>query len=62
MLDVERRIDVDAGGEQLLDILVALGVAAARRIGVGKLIDQHQFGPARQNGVDVHFARGVRPS
>ena len=43
MLDVERRIDVDPGGEQFLDILIALGVAAARRVGVGEFVDQHQL-------------------
>ena len=34
MLDVERREDIDAGGDQLLDIEIALGMAAARRVGV----------------------------
>ena len=43
MLDVERGADVDAGGEQLLDVQVALGVAAAGRVGVGELVDQHQL-------------------
>ena len=31
VLDVERREDVDAGGEQLVDVLPALGMARARR-------------------------------
>ena len=55
MLDVQRRVDVDAGGEQLLDVLVALGMAAARRVGVGQLVDQHQARPAREDGVEVHL-------
>ena len=55
MLDVEGRIDVDSGGEQLLDIHVALGMPALRRIGMGKLVDQNEGGPSGQNGVDVHF-------
>jgi hypothetical protein len=42
VLDVERRIDVDAGCEQFLDIEVALGIAGARRIAVRQLVDQHQ--------------------
>ena len=42
VLDVERRIDVDPGGEQLLDIHVALGMPALRRIGMRKLIDQNE--------------------
>ena len=43
MLDVDRREDVDAGGEQFLDILIALGVAAAGGVGVGELVDQHEL-------------------
>ena len=42
VLDVDRGVDVDAGIQQLLHILVALGVAAARQIGVGELVDQDQ--------------------
>ena len=34
MLDVERRINVDASVEQFLHVLPALGVAASGRIGV----------------------------
>ncbi len=55
VLDVERGVDVDAGGEQLLDVEVALGMAAAGRVGVRKLVDQHQLGTARQDGVEVHL-------
>ncbi len=57
VLDVERRIDVDAGGQQFLDILVALLVPAAGRVGVGELVHQHQLGLARQDGVDVHLVQ-----
>ena len=59
VLDVQRRIDVDAGGQQLLDILVALVVPAARRVGVGQLVHQHQLRLARQDGVDVHLVQGA---
>ncbi len=55
MLDVERGVDVDAGGEQLLDVEVALGVAAAGRVAVRELVDQHQLGTARQDGVEIHL-------
>lgn len=59
MLDIERRIDVDPRRQQFLYILVALVVAAARRVGMGQLVDQHQLRPARENGVDVHLRQGV---
>ena len=56
MLDVQRGIDVDAGVEQLLDIEIALGMAASRRVGMGELVDQSELGPTRQDGVDIHLA------
>ena len=55
MLDVERGVDVDPGGEQLLHVLLALGMAGAGDVGVGELVDQDERGPAREDGVDVHF-------
>ena len=55
VLDVERGVDVDAGGDQLLDIHVALGMAAARRVGVRQLIDQRELRAARQEGVEIHL-------
>ena len=55
MLDVDGGIDVDAALEQLLDIQVALGMPAARRVGVGELVDQHDLRPARDDGVEVHL-------
>jgi hypothetical protein len=45
MLNVERRIDVDPGGEQLLDIHVVLGMPALRRICMRELIDQNEARP-----------------
>jgi len=55
MLDVERGPDIDAGGQQFVDILPALGMAAAGHIGVGIFVDQQQARPARQRGVKVKF-------
>ena len=46
VLDVDRGIDVDAVVQQLLDVEIALGMAAARRIGVGKLVDQRRSAAA----------------
>ncbi len=52
------RDDVDSRVEQVLDILVALGVARARSVGVGELVDQANGRPASQDRVDVHLAEG----
>ena len=42
VLDVQGRVDVDAGRQQLLDVEIALGMPAARGVGVGELVDQHR--------------------
>ncbi len=55
MLDVERGDDTDAGLEQFLDVLVALVVAAARRVGMGKLIHQDDGRFALEDRGEVHF-------
>ena len=55
MLDVERGVDIDAGGDQLLDIHVTLGMPAARSVGVRQLIDQRQLRASCQQGVEVHL-------
>src|SRR5215475_96195 len=41
MLDVDRRVDVNAAAQQLFDVEIALRMTAAWRVCVGKLIDQH---------------------
>ena len=58
VLDVHGGHDVDAGVEELQDILVALAVARARHIAVGQLIDDAPGRMAGENGLDVHFAQG----
>ena len=55
MLHVHRRVDVDAGAQKLLDVEIALGMAAAGGVGVGELVDQDQRRPALQDGVEVHL-------
>ena len=53
VLDVERRPDVDAGAEQLVDVLPALGVARSGDVGVRELVDEDQrraCAPARRRG------------
>ena len=55
VLDVDGRVDVDAAAQQLFDVEIALGMTAARRIGVGELVDQHDLRPAGDDGVEVHL-------
>ncbi len=55
MLDVERRIDVDAVRQDFLNVEIALGMAAARRVGVGKFVDEDQRRTPGKDGVEVHF-------
>ncbi len=55
VLDVHRGDDVDAGREQLLHVLPALGVAGARDVGVGELVDEDDLGAPGQHGVQVHL-------
>ncbi len=61
VLDVHRGVDVDARGEQLLDVLPALGVARARlalhRVAVGELVHQQHPRLARKRGVEVELAQ-----
>ena len=57
VLDVERGPHVDACREQLLDVLPALQMAAARNVGMGELIDEQQARAARERLVDVELAQ-----
>ena len=61
VLDVERREDVDAGREQLLDVLPALRMARARRVGVRELVDEDQRRMARERGVEIELAAACGP-
>ncbi len=55
MLDVQRGPDVDAGGEQFVDVLPPLRVAATRNVGVGIFVDQEQAGTPGQRRVQVEL-------
>ena len=55
VLDVDGGVDIDAGGEQLLDVEVALGVAAAGGVGVGKLVDEDEFRAAHKESFEIHL-------
>ncbi len=57
VLHVECGYYVDSRGEQLFDVLVALGMAAAGRVGVCQFVDNYVFRLARQNPVDVHLLK-----
>jgi hypothetical protein len=59
VLDIERGVDVYPRREQLRHVQIALGMAAALRVGVGQFVHQHQLGPALEDGVEVHFGDDV---
>ena len=55
VLDVDGGVDVDAGGQQFLDVATTLGVAAPGRIGMSEFIDEHQLGAALEDGIEIHL-------
>ena len=55
MLDVERRVDVDARAEKLIDVLPALGMTRAGRVGVRQLIDQKECRSSSERCVEIEF-------
>ena len=58
VLHVDRGVDVDAGCQQLLDVLPALGMARSGGIAVGQLVDQQHRRAAQQRGIEVEFGEG----
>ena len=58
VLDVDRGDHVDAGSEQLLDVLPPLGVARPRHVGVGQLVDKSEGGASCEHRVEVHLGEG----
>jgi hypothetical protein len=55
VLHVQGRPDVEAGVEELLDVLPALQVPGAGDVGVGELVHEEQARAPRQGGVEVHL-------
>ena len=55
VLDIDGRKHVDAGGEQLFDVLPAPGVAGVGRVAVREFVDEDQLGFAGQRRVEVEF-------
>lgn len=61
MLDIERRIDINAVGEQFLYVPAAFGMAAAGRVGVRQLVDQCQLRHPFNDGIQIHFTQSQSP-
>ncbi len=61
VLDVDGRIDVDAVGQQFLDVEIALGMAAARRVGMGEFVDEGDLWTARNQRIEIHLLEGLVP-
>jgi hypothetical protein len=55
VLDAHRREHVDAGGEKLVGILPALGMARPRGVRVREVVDEDDFRIAAQGGVEVQL-------
>ena len=58
VLDVHRRDHIDAGLEQLLDVLPPLRVAAPWDVRVRELVDESDRRPTSQHRVEVHLLEG----
>ena len=58
VLDVQRRVDVDPGGEKLRDVLPALGMAGTGGVGVSELVDEDEGRVPGQGRVEIELAQG----
>ena len=61
VLDVDGSVDIDAARQQLLDVEIALRMAAAGRVGVGEFIDQREPRTTRDQRIEVHLLDGLIP-
>jgi hypothetical protein len=57
MLHVDRRVDVDAGDEQFLDVHPALRMARAQMIAVREFVDADDARMAFERRVDVELSQ-----
>src|SRR5262245_23934449 len=55
VLHVDRRGDVDARGEDLVDVLVALAVSSLRHVRMRELVDERKLRLAADDSVHVHL-------
>ena len=60
VLDVDRRDHVDAGGQQVVDVLPALLVRRAGGVGVGQLVDEREVRTSTEHGCGVHLGQRRR--
>ena len=58
MLNIDGRPDGNTRPQNLFNILIALGVAAAVRVGVGQFVHQKNFRLARQRRIHIKFIKG----
>ena len=61
VLDVDVGDDLDARGQQFLDVFPALGVPRSWHVGVRELVDQRDLRSAGQHGVEVHLLERRAP-
>ena len=59
MLDIECPENIDAGGNYLLDIKIALGMPAAGGVGVGEFVDQNQLRAPLEDRIEIHLGKDV---
>ena len=60
-LHVESGVHVDAGIDDRKDVLPALGMEQARRVGVGHLVDEQHLRPTGDRSLQVELAQRVAP-
>src|SRR5262245_43868393 len=61
VLDVDGGVNVDSVSEQLFDVEVTLGMAAAGHVGMRELVDQHDLWVASDDGVEIHLLERLSP-
>ena len=59
VLHVDGGIDVHAGVQNVVDVLIALGVLDARGVRVRKLVDEAELGRPLEDRRQVHFLEGA---
>jgi hypothetical protein len=58
VLNIERRVDIDAGVQEFGYILMPPHVPAARGVGMGEFIHEHQTGPASEDLINIRLLQG----
>ena len=57
VLNVDRRVNIDAAPHQLFDVEIALRMAAAFGIGVREFVDKDDLRSAGDDGVEIHLLK-----